>query len=515
MKEIGKLVTKVQAGDAESFNLLVKDFQDMAVGYAYSILNDFHLAEDAAQEAFISAFREINKLREPEAFAGWFRRIVFTQCTRLIRVKSIPIVSLETLEVVSNEFDAEAKLEQKELRTAVMNAVKLLPEHERSAILLFFISGYNLREISDFLSIPLSTLKSRLHKAKSHLRVTFMEALKEDLRDKRPSAKNEFVDNVRRLLFQAAEGDAKGIARSLETDSSLVNKTGQHPFWGGEPQALHVAAEWGRRDAVELLLQKGADPNGANVKYDGWSPLHLAIHQDHAPAGHAEIVRILIDYGARIDIWAAAAMGNEEVVEGILMSEPELIHARGPNEASPLHFAATVEIVELLLEKGADAKALDKYGKTPARTIQSYGDRRKKAAMYLLDRTGEWDIFAACAVGDIRRAEGFINQNPSLLVESGPNGETPLNIAANHGQNEIVNLLLRSGADVNVKAKSGCYPLHLAARNGHLEVAKTLIKNQADLGVLDDYHQGTPRDWAEFQGQTEMAGFLKKQMKSR
>jgi len=65
-----------------AFGELVTRFQGMAYGYAYSILGDFHLAEDAAQDAFVMAFQKLNGLRDPKAFPGWLRRIVRTACHR-------------------------------------------------------------------------------------------------------------------------------------------------------------------------------------------------------------------------------------------------------------------------------------------------------------------------------------------------------------------------------------------------------------------------------------------------
>ena len=56
MKDLDKLLHRAQQGDLEAYGLIVGRFQDMAVGYAYSILSDFHLAEDAAQEAFIELY---------------------------------------------------------------------------------------------------------------------------------------------------------------------------------------------------------------------------------------------------------------------------------------------------------------------------------------------------------------------------------------------------------------------------------------------------------------------------
>jgi DNA-directed RNA polymerase specialized sigma24 family protein len=64
----------------------------MAVAYAYSLLGDFQLAEDAAQEAFIQAYRDLKTLREPLAFSSWLRRIVFNYCDRITRKKRVETV---------------------------------------------------------------------------------------------------------------------------------------------------------------------------------------------------------------------------------------------------------------------------------------------------------------------------------------------------------------------------------------------------------------------------------------
>ncbi len=68
-----------------AFSEIVHRFQDIAVGYAYSIIGDSQLAEDAAQEAFVEAWSSLHQLNEPRAFAGWFRQIVFTKSRRILR----------------------------------------------------------------------------------------------------------------------------------------------------------------------------------------------------------------------------------------------------------------------------------------------------------------------------------------------------------------------------------------------------------------------------------------------
>ena len=71
----------------EAFGQLVLRFQDMAFASAYAVLGDAYLAEDVAQDAFVSAWQKLSQLREPAAFPGWFKRIVLRQCNRLTRGK--------------------------------------------------------------------------------------------------------------------------------------------------------------------------------------------------------------------------------------------------------------------------------------------------------------------------------------------------------------------------------------------------------------------------------------------
>jgi len=68
------LVLAAQGGDDVSFAELVRRYQDIAVAYATSILGDYHLAEDVAQDAFVDAYRALPTLRDVGAFAAWFAR---------------------------------------------------------------------------------------------------------------------------------------------------------------------------------------------------------------------------------------------------------------------------------------------------------------------------------------------------------------------------------------------------------------------------------------------------------
>jgi RNA polymerase sigma factor (sigma-70 family) len=199
MEGLDSLLRSAASGDTAAYDRIVSRFRDMAYSYAYSILRDFHLAEDATQEAFLQAFYDLPKLRQPRAFPGWLRRVVFRQCDRLTRRKHVPIVPLEeAAEVPAPGVGLEKRAEVAEARAAVLSAVGALPDREREVVLLFYIRDHSQREVADFLQVPLTTVNSRLQEARKRLKgmMTMVErALKEyqlpeDFRVmiKRPSA---------------------------------------------------------------------------------------------------------------------------------------------------------------------------------------------------------------------------------------------------------------------------------------------------------------------------------------
>lgn len=153
----------------EAFGELVNRFQEMAYHYAYQILGDIHLAQDAAQESFVTAYKSLSQLEEPKAFPGWFRQIVFSQCHRLLRSKEEPAQSMDEVADAIHP-DPHGTLEDYELKSKVLSAIQMLPEQERIVTDLFYLNGYSLNEISHVLEVPVTTVKKRLQYARQHLK---------------------------------------------------------------------------------------------------------------------------------------------------------------------------------------------------------------------------------------------------------------------------------------------------------------------------------------------------------
>lgn len=171
MDNLEQLVERAQAGSLIDYGEIARRFQDMACGYAYSLLGDRHLAEDAAQEAFVEAYRVLHQLKRPAAFPGWFRRVVHTQCYRQTRSKPLPVAPVDAAQDVrSADPTPEEAAHARELADSVLAAVRELPEHEREATTLFYMSGRSQREIAAFLDVPVSTVKNRLYSARRRLK---------------------------------------------------------------------------------------------------------------------------------------------------------------------------------------------------------------------------------------------------------------------------------------------------------------------------------------------------------
>ena len=229
MEALESLVRQVQAGNLDAYGAIVRRFQDMALGYAYSILGDFQLAEDAAQEAFLEAYLTLSQLRDPDAFSGWFRPIVRKHCNRLTRKKGIETVPLEAaVDLAAEGKSVEEGMEVRELRDSVIAAIQRLPENQRIVTTLFYIDGYSQNEIADFLEIPTTTIKKRLQYARKRLKERLITMAKDTLHQQRPSRNQKFTRKVTDMTGESQ------LRAKLKADIQRLQKTDTHVLVIGE-----------------------------------------------------------------------------------------------------------------------------------------------------------------------------------------------------------------------------------------------------------------------------------------
>ncbi|MGH9347570.1 MAG: ankyrin repeat domain-containing protein [Vicinamibacterales bacterium] len=343
---------------------------------------------------------------------------------------------------------------------------------------------------------------------------------------------------VREWLVAAEAGDLSTVKRLLAAEPRLLDASGQGPYWKGNVRALHYAVHRNHRRVVGWLLAQGASAGPVDGDAD-WAPIHFA-----AVAGHRNLVHPLIQHGARMDIFAAAALGDARAVRRLLGEDPTVVAGRGPDGATALHLAASPDVAKLLLAAGADPGSRDTFHRgTP---IQWAVDRPRVAAV-LAEATGAVvDIHLACAMGDLRRVRALVARNPEAVNKKigskrkpiGIKGETPLGVAARYGQRNavgfllqhdavaatdpsplpdavrkgdpiIVKRLLKAGADPNAFCPHGHAALHMAASRGDVAMIRLLLSSGARLDLKDKEHDSTPLGWAAYHEHKQAFDFLK------
>ena len=177
------LIRDAQRGDLDSFNRLVLAYQAQVYNVAYRVLGETDAASDAAQEAFISAYKNLRSYRGG-SFRAWLLRIVTNASyDELRRRKRKPAASLEALTVVDSGPDAEgeaqlvsdveapeAHAQRRELAEAIQRCLDDLPDDMRMVAVLSDVQSLDYSEIAASLNIALGTVKSRLSRARARVR---------------------------------------------------------------------------------------------------------------------------------------------------------------------------------------------------------------------------------------------------------------------------------------------------------------------------------------------------------
>ena len=165
-------------GDVSAFNSLVLKWEKRVYNIALRMLRDRDEAEEAAQEAFLLAWRNIRRFRRDAKFSTWLCRIVINHC--LTRLERRPPGMRQTLPE-ENEACRQSGFQIAETQTEsllrgerqrrILDAMARLPPDQRAVIELKFFQEMTFEEIGEVLNVPLSTLKSRLYSGLAELRV--------------------------------------------------------------------------------------------------------------------------------------------------------------------------------------------------------------------------------------------------------------------------------------------------------------------------------------------------------
>lgn len=181
------LIAAAQGGDLSAFNELVLLYQDAVYTVTYRIMGDPDSAADAAQDAFITAYRRLETYRGGN-FRAWLLRVATNTCYDSLRYhKRRPAVALDDL--MGEDYDdgppipdpiatPEQTMQNAELSEAIQNCINGLNDDQRIVLVMSDIEGYPYQDIADSTGVQLGTVKSRLSRARAGLRKC-LEAVKE------------------------------------------------------------------------------------------------------------------------------------------------------------------------------------------------------------------------------------------------------------------------------------------------------------------------------------------------
>jgi RNA polymerase sigma-70 factor (ECF subfamily) len=173
-----ELVARSIGGDLDSFNQLVLRWERPIYALAYRVIGREEDARDVTQEAFLRAFRALGGFKGQAKFSSWLYRITLNLCRDWMRrERRTPIAQapegVDLIELAGETTPSESVEElvsRRQLGRAVEKAMALLPEEQRTAIILKEYHGLTFQEIADLLDCPLSTVKTRLYQGLTVLR---------------------------------------------------------------------------------------------------------------------------------------------------------------------------------------------------------------------------------------------------------------------------------------------------------------------------------------------------------
>ncbi len=172
------LIQEAKKGDVSAYNRLVLHYQQAVYNVAYRIMGEPQAAEDATQEAFISAYKALNRFRGG-SFKAWLMRIATNACYDELRWrKRRPQSSLDELTQDNESFaflrspeeGPEGQQQRLEIMRAIEHCLQSLPDDQRITAVLGDVEGYDYNEIAEITRVSLGTVKSRMSRARSKLR---------------------------------------------------------------------------------------------------------------------------------------------------------------------------------------------------------------------------------------------------------------------------------------------------------------------------------------------------------
>ncbi len=172
------LIDRILAGDDTAFAILVEKYQKQVHALAWRKIGDFHIAEEITQDTFLQVYQKLVSLKDPKQFSGWLYVIATRRCLAWLRKKRFQTQALEDTDIELIEGDTysqyvaaeRAKVTADAQREVAKKLLAKLQDSERTVMTLYYFGEMTCEEISKFLGVSTSTIKSRLRRARQRLK---------------------------------------------------------------------------------------------------------------------------------------------------------------------------------------------------------------------------------------------------------------------------------------------------------------------------------------------------------
>ena len=234
-----KLVSQTLSGDRDAFGVLIHKYQEMVYAYAFQKVNNEADAQDITQEVFLRAYRHLERLRNPHQFRSWLYTIMSNECNRrLARIMKLRQRETALEDATEDDLRIESKhaTPTEEWQVDLEQAISKLPDDNRIAVSMFYMSNCSLQEISEFLGVSVNTVKGKLYRARQQLGNALSEHYGKLMKSHKP--KGGFL--MQEIQF-ARPGDISG---------KIMNETGES-IQNAEVRVQHIFRDASTSDLPE------------------------------------------------------------------------------------------------------------------------------------------------------------------------------------------------------------------------------------------------------------------------
>ena len=172
------LISRARGGDRDACGALVEQYRDNGYRLAYRMCGNAYDADEAAQEAFVAAWRALPNFRGDAKFSTWLYRLTTNAAIDVMRreKRHQTVGDGEMMELADDADSPQETVERTEQQEAVQKALATLSEEYREVLLLRYMEELDYAEIAEVLQLPSGTVKSRINRAKAALKTALLKS---------------------------------------------------------------------------------------------------------------------------------------------------------------------------------------------------------------------------------------------------------------------------------------------------------------------------------------------------